>query len=466
MAEKKLTTKILLLNGSQGTWAEKKAYVLAKGEPAVEFVPDTGDSLTSVKVKIGDGIHSYETLPYIGDEIAKDLAALVLKVNGIENSLKTLGNEVFEIDAISTQTDEDVLPKVGKDGTSALKSGSIAVIKRTIVEKDEAKAIEARYSYTAYAYDGTNWCAMDGNYSADNVFFTDDMTVTTKVGTIQTLTNGKATFAVKGKSLAQALNALLAEEKDPATPAKPSISSITASAMKAYEVGTSVDVTYTINTSASSYTYGPATGVTFSNYVATLNGETKNAKSDTFSTITVGDNTNLTISATADYSDGAVPVTNLGNPCTAKQIKSGTTDAKTSSALTGYRNWYTYVGTDNTSAIDSTFIRTKCTAKGTAKSAGNVSLAVANGITRVLIVMPTGKLTGTETTISGYTKRLKECFDVAGMNLDIFNASPSKFTQTTVSVMDASGSNGMDYIVYAYENANGLSATTLNCTIG
>ena len=56
--------------------------------------------------------------------------------------------------------------------------------------------------------------------------------------------------------------------------------------------------------------------------------------------------------------------------------------------------------------------------------------------------------------------------NVIQLNLDIFNASPSKFTQTTVSVMDASGANGMDYIVYAYENANGLSATTLNCTIG
>ena len=466
MAEKKLTTKILLLNGSQATWEEKKAYVLAKGEPAVEFVPDTGDSLTSVKVKIGDGIHSYETLPYVGDEIAKDLAALVLKVNGIENSLKTLGNEVFEINATSTQTDEDVLPKVGKDGTSALKSGSIAVIKRTIVEKDEAKAIEARYSYTAYAYDGTNWCAMDGNYSADNVFFTDDMTVTTKVGTIQTLTNGSATFAIKGKSLTQALNSLLAEEKNPGTPSKPSISKITAANMKAYEVGTDVDVSYSLTTSPSSYTYGPATGVEFTGYTVTLNGETKDTKSGSFSTITVGDTTSMQIKATATYGDGAIPVTNLGNPCESKQIKAGTTDEKASDTLSGFRNWYTYVGTDNSTAIDSSFIRTKCTAKGNAKNAADVSLSVAAGITRVLVVMPTGKISGTETTISGYSKRMNACIDVDGMGLDIFNASPSKFTQSTVSVMDASGKNGMDYIVYAYENANGLAKTTLNVDIG
>jgi hypothetical protein len=174
----------------------------------------------------------------------------------------------------------------------------------------------------------------------------------------------------------------------------------------------------------------------------------------------------MQIKATATYGDGAIPVTNLGNPCASKQIKAGTTDEKASDTLSGFRNWYTYVGTDNSTAVDSSFIRTKCTAKGNAKDAADVSLSVAAGITRVLVVMPTGKISGTETTITGYTKRLKECFDVAGMNLDIFNASPSKFTQTTVSVMDASGSNGMDYIVYAYENSNGLAATTLNCTIG
>lgn len=460
---KELITKILLLNGTAAEWEQLKSHVLSKGEPAVFFIDapnaEGASNLTAVKVKIGDGFTTIENLPFVGDEIAKDLAALVTKVNGIETTISTLGSEVYQLTATSEQTDDDVLP------TTAQKSGSIAIVKRVIVEANADKGIEERVSYTAYVHDGEKWCAMDGNYSADNVFFTSDMTVTTKVGTIQTLTNGKATFETKGKSVAQALNALLAKEENPATPTTPYISSITASAMKAYEVGTDVDVTYTINTNASSYTYGPATGVTFSNYKATLNGETKTAKTDTFSTITVDDNTNMTISATADYSDGAVPVTNLGNPCTAKQIKAGTTAAKVSSALTGFRNWYTYVGTDM-SAIDSAWIRSKCTAKGTAKTAADVSLTVAGGMTRVLIIMPTGKLTGTETTISGYTKRLKECFDVAGMNLDIFNASPSKFTQTTVSVMDAAGANGMDYIVYAYENTNGLAATTLNCTIG
>jgi hypothetical protein len=52
------------------------------------------------------------------------------------------------------------------------------------------------------------------------------------------------------------------------------------------------------------------------------------------------------------------------------------------------------------------------------------------------------------------------------MGLDIFNASPSKFEQKTVSVEGANSYAGMDYIVYVYENANGLAKTTLQVKIG
>jgi hypothetical protein len=60
MAE--LKTKILLLNGTQGEWADLSQYVLSRGEPAVEFIPNIGSdstTLTSIKVKIGDGFTSF-----------------------------------------------------------------------------------------------------------------------------------------------------------------------------------------------------------------------------------------------------------------------------------------------------------------------------------------------------------------------------------------------------------------------
>ena len=109
MATNILTTKILLLNGTQADWESLKSYVLSKGEPAVEFVPAVGSAsttLTEVKVKIGDGFTAYEALPYVGGKTADDLAELVLRVNGLETRIETLettvselGNAVFQINA-------------------------------------------------------------------------------------------------------------------------------------------------------------------------------------------------------------------------------------------------------------------------------------------------------------------------------------------------------------------------------
>ena len=90
MATKKtLVTQILLLNGTTAEWSQLANHVLSKGEPAVEYVLNEDSSLKYVKVKIGDNVTKFADLPYVGDEIANDLAALVLRVNGIENTLAT-----------------------------------------------------------------------------------------------------------------------------------------------------------------------------------------------------------------------------------------------------------------------------------------------------------------------------------------------------------------------------------------
>ena len=115
--------------------------------------------------------------------------------------------------------------------------------------------------------------------------------------------------------------------------------------------------------------------------------------------------------------------------------------------------------------IDSDWIRTNCTDKGKGKkiNQNTLNLSVTGGTKRVVIAVPSGKLTGTETTIADYTARVKSCIDVDGMGLDIFAAG--KIPNSTIAVNDKAGENPMDYIVYVYENANGLAATTLKFTI-
>lgn len=103
---------------------------------------------------------------------------------------------------------------------------------------------------------------MDGNYSADNVYFSDKLTLTQAFGKYTPdETTGSVDIAAEGMSLKGLLLDAFSEEKDPsATEPAVSFSSV---AQGSYEVGTNITKTsYSASLSAGSYTYGPATGIT------------------------------------------------------------------------------------------------------------------------------------------------------------------------------------------------------------
>ena len=441
-----LNTRIVLRNDSKSNWDAAVAdtsvsTVLLKGEIGIEFDPAAANTDGyKVKMKVGDGVTEWDKLPYFGGEEAKH----------------------FEVSSLDEITDTD------------LAVGDIAVVK-TAIYTDAENPDNNKYSYTGYTWNGTDWAAMDGNYSANNVYFDQDLQVTEKIGTIQTLTNGSATLSAEGKNLTQVLSALLATEKNPTGSIPTASISVSGGNAEVGNTFTLPTATLTI-TSVGSYTYGPATGIVFKAGDVTLSEGSDNSKSNATDLVKDGtvklqatNDTNVygdtaisfTFKGTASHTAGATAVTNLGNDYTNASkncpIAAGSITIKDATAtFTGWRNWYTYVG-DNTDSINSEWIRTNCTAKGNAKNAADVSLSVAAGKKRVVIAMPTG---------TGYSKRMKACIDVDGMGLDIFNASPSKFTQSTVGVEGYNGYAAMDYLVYVYENANGLAKTTLNVDIG
>ena len=66
--------------------------------------------------------------------------------------------------------------------TNGTNVGDIAINKKTITgDKKE---------YTAYVWNGAAWEAMDGNYSADNVFMPENMIITEKFGKYDIPTTG------------------------------------------------------------------------------------------------------------------------------------------------------------------------------------------------------------------------------------------------------------------------------------
>lgn len=306
MAVSQLNTRIVLRNDSSTNWLDSKDQVLLKGEVGLEFL-DTG----KVKMKIGDGTTTWENLPYFGGEEAHVYEVSVAKGEDHTTAITTAIGE-------NTPNTHD-----------------IAIVKEAILNEDDS---EQKYQYTAYRFNGENWVACDGNYSASNVYFDEDFTFTKAIGTVVIPSTGSKVVDAKGKNLKEFFSQIFAEE---AFPSKPSTSaSITSSNIGAKEVGTNIAIAYSFSTSAGSYQYGPANGVTWSNYSATFNGETKTASSGTFTEVQVKDDTLLTITGSVSQSAGAVPKSNLGNDYPAAQIEAKEWKNLSKGTLTGYRAWF------------------------------------------------------------------------------------------------------------------------------
>lgn len=75
-----------------------------------------------------------------------------------------------------------------------------------------------KYTYTAYVYDGEKWAAMDGNYDAENVYFTNDITLAgnyTTVGNVTKAQNGTGTLSAKGKSVKDVMMEIFTKKLQP-----------------------------------------------------------------------------------------------------------------------------------------------------------------------------------------------------------------------------------------------------------
>lgn len=281
---------------------------------------------------------------------------------------------------------------------------------------------------------------------AEQVKFSTDLQLTKAFGKFTPDSTGSVVIPTNtdNMSLKDLLLEAFSEELNPTT-TQPNLT-ITAAKMKSYEVGTSVAVDFTLNTSTGSYTYGPATGVTWTDYSASLNGETIDANTGTFSSITVGDSTNLTISASAKYSDGAIPRTNLGNDfipdtvtSTSGQIKAAT-DTATSGALKGYRKMFWGTLTSKPTTLDSATIRGLTGVSEQASTCTQKSLSISLNAMRVIIAVPEART-------------LSAVLDVNDANTNIIEAF-KLWNDTTLSVEGANGYTAANYKVYYLDYAN------------
>lgn len=403
MPEKIINSRLQFLNDTAEALAEQGTAIPKAGEPVYES--DTR------KLKIGDGVTPLSDLKYFGGDSAKNF------------------------DVVPTDGEDDVTAIARVAGAAELHTGDTAIVKRVISDD--------KTSYTAYVYDG-EWKAMDGNYRADNVYFDDDITYTVAIGTLAK-PSGSAKFNAKGKNVEQVFSSLMAQEANP-TKSNPAVSFTTQTNFGTFEIGTKKNLVYACSLSAGGYTYGPATGITAQSWSVTCNGETKETASGTFENV-VAEATAKKITASAQYGDGAIPVTNLGNQYPAGQIKAGTA-SKDSSSLVGVRHMF-YGPLTTDAALDSATIRGlkhEAAAKKTITTFG-----AGSGAKKVVVACPAGY---------NVTKVLMP----SAMNAD---ATANFVKQAgTVMVEGAEGYTAVAYSIWVYQPASIDSTETYAVTIG
>lgn len=407
MPEKIINSRLQFLNDTADALAAQGTAIPKAGEPVYEN--DTR------KLKIGDGVTPLSDLKYFGGDSAKNF------------------------DVVPNDSEADVAAITRVVGDAEVHTGDTAIVKRVIAND--------KTSYTAYVYD-TEWKAMDGNYRADNVYFDDDITYTVAIGTLAK-PSGSAKFSAKGKSVEQVLSGLMAQEANPSK-SNPAVSFSAQGGFGTFEIGTKKNLTYTAALSAGGYTYGPATGITAKSWTVSCTGvtETKSTATGSFDNI-VAEATAKKITATASYDAGAIPVTNLGNPYPAGQIKAGSA-SKDSNTLVGVRYMFWGPMTDASAALNSANIRALANNKAT--GAGTLATFGAGaGAKKVVVAVPSGR---------SITKVLMP----SALNADVTALFVKQ--SGTVNVEGANGYATAAYNVYVYQPASIDAGETYSVTIG
>jgi hypothetical protein len=252
--------------------------------------------------------------------------------------------------------------------------GDIAIVKDIIVE--------GKYQHTAYVYNGAEWTAMDGNYNAETVYFDEDFIFTKAIGTVSIPSSGSTKVDAAGKNLREFFASLFAAEADPTVSTKVS-ASMTLQSAKNVEVGSSYTPNYSITFNKGKYSYGPDTGITATYAVTDTNGGSNTNASGKFDAFTVEDDTEYKISAIVSYTQGAIPVSNLGNPVESKRIPAGTISLD-SDIVKGYRNAF-YGTLTEKGELTSDVIRNLTTTDADVSAGSVLTVNVPVGAMRVVI---------------------------------------------------------------------------------
>lgn len=469
-----IKTRIVLRNDTAANWVDVNPELL-EGEMGVET--DTGLFKFGKVKEVVDGVTTYynwNDLEYANDIPEIDLSTVTNEVQVVDGTVDDLAN--------------------GKV------VGDMAIVRSTI--NGDLK------SHTAYVWTKTgeeevdgqmvpqyNWAAMDGNYSATNVFISEDITLSGDYGkdsanhTITTFGNKKIgdTFAA-GTSMQEMWSEILSKRLQP-TKSNPSISISASGDDGGKETGdtyTKPKATLTVKTG--SYTYGykdangdkkSGTGVTFTSAKIAFGGDDTIETEGQYNTASnLGNDGTVSIEAssyakdatTANYTDssvsytfsgnaahtaGAIAIDNLGgasNPTVQIAANNKITATDKTVSFRGYRRMF--VGC-TTEALTSSVIR-GLNLKNEKASTTAFTVTAPINATKLVIAAPTKSV--------GYNYTLSKA-EMMTMGWEDYTTEFK--SQTSVQVADKrGGDNGLlAYNIYVYEFAPLKAATDFRITL-
>lgn len=471
-----IDTRIVLRNDTKANWdAVKDTATLMVGEMGIET--DTGLFKIGKRHNTEDRLCTWAELQYANDIPEVDLSTVTNNVKEAA-SLEALGNGAVV--------------------------GDIGIVKAPLYTGAN------EYTYTAYVWtylgkdeDGETdkyaWAAMDGNYSAENVFIPTDIELAGDFGSykdsrgdtvkVTQIGNKKIgdTFAA-GTSIHDLFKGILSQTIQP-TKINPSISISASGSDGNKEVGdTYTKPTATLTVDGGSYTYGykdaagekqSGTGVTFptakiavgaddtittENQYATASdlasGGTvaiaastyaKDAQTALFTDSTV----NYTFSGNASHTEGAQAIDNLGgvsNPLVQIAANDKITATDKTVGFRGYRKMFCGCTSAelNSATIRNLALKSAKAAKGT------FEVTAPTGATQIVLALPTKSMSKkyTMTKAEMYTSNWEDY-------TSLFSAAQ------TIQVADMrGGENGLqNYNVYTYSFAALKADTRFQFTV-
>lgn len=457
-----INTRIVLRNDTAYNWDLVKDSVekaLMPGEFGVEN--DTGLFKIGKKHETEDRNCTWGELEYANDIPDIDLSTVTNAVKEAE-TLEGLGN-----------------------GTVV---GDVGIVKAPLYEGAD------EYTYTGYVWNGTAWAAMDGNYSAENVFLPQSITLAGDYGQVYDTADKKyyditslgnyrkGDVIDAGTSIGEVFKKLFTKTLQPSKTAPTATISATGDDGGKETGDTYTKPTGTITVTAGSYTNeGTATGVTYAiGNVAIAYGADPEEDKATYrntnakvlghgGTVTMPATTYAADATTAYYTDSSVSYTfsgmayneagnvakdNLGgdsNPVV--QIGAGDlTVADKSVSFRGYRKMFCGC---TSAELNSATIR-ELSLKSAKAAKGVFEVTAPEGATQIVLALPT-KSVGKKYTM---TK--------AEMYTSNWEDYTSLFSSAqTIQVADKrGGENGLqNYNVYTYSFAALKAATRFQFTV-